>query len=69
MFVLPNKAGANLDRLQSLKGKKVEVDFHGSTYRGILTDVSEEEIFLQTSEQWLSLPLYEIGDIRPMEGK
>ncbi|MEK7286000.1 MAG: hypothetical protein AAB035_01715 [Nitrospirota bacterium] len=56
-----------MDKLQALKGKKVEIDFHGSTYRGILSDVSEEEVFLQSDGQWIALPLYEIGDIRPIK--
>jgi hypothetical protein len=57
-----------LNRLQTLKGKEVEVDFHGSLYKGILTDVSEDEIFLKSGDHWLSLPLYEVGDIRPIGG-
>lgn len=57
-----------MNRLEELKGKPVEVSFHGTTYQGILTDVSEEEIFLKSGDQWISLPLYEVGDIRPAGG-
>ena len=62
------RAPVMLNRLQTLKGKEVEVDFHGSLYKGILTDVSEDEIFLKSGDHWLSLPLYEVGDIRPIGG-
>lgn len=55
-----------MDRLQMLKGKEVEVDFHGTLYKGILTDISEDEVFLKSGDIWLSLPMYEIGDIRPI---
>jgi hypothetical protein len=57
-----------LNRLQTLKGKEVEVDFHGTVYKGILTDVGEDEIFLKSGDSWISLPLYEVGDIRPAGG-
>ncbi len=57
-----------LNRLQTLKGKEVEVDFHGTVYRGILTDVGEDEIFLKCGDSWMTLPLYEVGDIRPTGG-
>lgn len=57
-----------LNQLQILKGKEVEVDFHGSLYKGILADVSEDEVFLKSGDNWLALPLYEVGDIRPVCG-
>ena len=57
-----------LNRLQTLKGKEVDVDFHGTLYKGILTDVSEDEIFLRSGDNWLTLPMYEVGDIRPASG-
>ncbi len=57
-----------LNHLQTLKGKEVEVDFHGTRYTGILTDVSEDEIFLKSGDNWLALPMYEVGDIRPISG-
>ncbi|MBI3598680.1 MAG: hypothetical protein HY201_04450 [Nitrospirae bacterium] len=57
-----------LNRLQTLKGKEVEVDFHGTLHKGILTDVSEDEVFLKSGDNWLALPLYEVSDIRPTSG-
>ena len=57
-----------MNQLEMLRGKEVEVDFHGSLYKGILTDVSEDEIFLKSGDNWLALPLYEVGDIRPSCG-
>ncbi len=57
-----------MDHLQMLKGKPVEVDFQGMLYTGILMDISEDEVFLKTDDSWLALPLYEVGDIRPLSG-
>jgi len=50
--------------LQLLKGKVVEVDFHGMIYKGILWDASEDEIFLKTDANLLALPMDEVSDIR-----
>jgi len=51
-------------QLQILKGKTVEVDFHGMIYNGILSDAGVEEIFLNTGGGLLALPIDEISDIR-----
>ncbi len=55
-----------LNELQILKGKEVEVDFHGTLYKGTLLDVSENEVFLMSDGNWLALPMYEVCDIRPL---
>jgi len=57
-----------MNLLQTLKGKEVAVDFHGSLYRGILADIGEDEIFLKVGDSWLTLPMCEVGDIRPVSG-
>jgi len=56
------------NHLQTLKGKEVEVDYHGTLYKGILADISEDEIFLKSGDNWLALSMYEVGDIRPVSG-
>jgi ferredoxin-fold anticodon binding domain-containing protein len=53
-----------LNQLQMLKGKEVEVDFHGTLYRGVLTDIGEDEIFLKSQNNWITLSMWEIGDVR-----
>jgi hypothetical protein len=52
------------DELESLKGQTVEIIYNGILYRGTLVGVSEDEIFVQTPEQWISLPLQELTEIR-----
>jgi len=51
-------------QLQILKGKAVEVDFHGMIYKGVLSDASMDEIFLRTEGGLLALPMDEVSDIR-----
>ena len=53
-------------QLQILKGKEVEVDFHGMIYKGVLLDTSADEIFLKTEASLLSLPMDEVSDMRPL---
>ena len=53
------------NQLQILKGKAVEVDFHGTLYKGTLMDTSEDEVFLNTGNSLIALPLMEVSDIRP----
>jgi hypothetical protein len=54
--------------LALLKGKEVEVDFHGTLYKGTLVDTSEDEVFLRTAGSLFTLPLNEISDIRAQYG-
>lgn len=56
------------NQLDTLKGREVEVDFHGTIYRGTFMDSSDEEVFLNSGGQWFSFPMEEISDIRLREG-
>jgi len=56
-----------LDNIQRLKGQQVEVVYNGATYRGILTGASEDEVYLQTPTDWVSLPMEDISDLRAAE--
>ena len=51
------------DELESLKGQSVEVIYNEVIYRGTLTGASEDEVYLQTSTQWLSLPMEGITQV------
>jgi hypothetical protein len=53
-----------MDQLERLKGQSVEVVYNTIIYRGVLIGASEEEVFLQTPMQWVSLPLEGITEVR-----
>jgi hypothetical protein len=53
-----------MDPLQQLLHKKVEVSYQGICYRGILAFTGEDEIYLQTATDWVTLPMSGISDIR-----
>jgi len=52
--------------IQSMIGKEVEVIASGTTYRGILIEVSDVEVHIKTSMQWVSLPVSSVSMIKPM---
>lgn len=53
-----------MDRLQMLQGKEVEVVYQGIVYKGKLVGASDNEIYLQTVNDWVTLPMEEITDVR-----
>lgn len=53
-----------MDKLESLKGQSVEIVYNTIVYRGILAGASEEEVFLQTPMDWVSLPMEGITEVR-----
>lgn len=53
-----------MGELERLNGKEVEVFYNTVTYRGILSGVSENEIYLQTQTQWVTLPLEGVTQVR-----
>ena len=53
-----------MGELERLNGKKVEVVYNTVSYHGILSGVSESEIYLQTQSQWLTLPLEGVSQVR-----
>lgn len=55
------------DELEALKGQQVELIYNGMTYRGRLVGTSEDEIDLQTREQWLSLPIEGVTSVKKAE--
>jgi hypothetical protein len=56
-----------LDELESLKGQQVEVVYNILIYRGELAGASEDEIYLKTAMEWITLPMEGITLIRKAE--
>lgn len=57
-----------MDRLQMLQGKQVEVVYQGIVYRGMLVGASESEVYLQTLNDWVTLPMEDVTDVREVSG-
>jgi hypothetical protein len=55
------------DSLESLKGREVEVVYNGVVYRGTLSGASEDEVYLETRTDWVSLPMADITELRAAE--
>ncbi len=53
--------------MQELIGKEVEVDTAGTIYRGVLIEVGEYEIQLQSQYGWISIPLDKVADVRAVD--
>jgi len=53
--------------IQDMIGKKVEVSANGIIYSGELIEVSDVEVYLKGSMQWLSLPTSSVSEIRLQE--
>ncbi len=60
--------------IQTMIGKEVEVIANGMKYAGVLIEVSDVEVHLKGSFQWISLPVSSVSEIilkgseaRPLE--
>jgi len=53
--------------IQSMIGTNVEVIANGTKYTGFLIEVSDAEVHIKTSMQWISLPMASVSVIRPKE--
>lgn len=51
-----------------LQGKQVEVIYQGIVYRGTLVGASESEVYLQTLNDWVTLPMEDVTDVREASG-
>ena len=47
-----------------LQGKVVEIVYQGVLYKGKLVGASESEVYLQTVNDWVTLPMEDITDVR-----
>lgn len=50
--------------IQSMIGKEVEVIANGMVYRGFLIEVSDVDVHIRTSMQWVSLPASSVSAIK-----
>jgi hypothetical protein len=50
--------------IQSMTGKEVEVISNGMTYSGVLVEVSDTEVHIKGSFQWISLPVSSVTQIK-----
>lgn len=50
--------------IQSMIGKEVEVIANGIKYSGVLIEVSDTEVHLKGSMQWISLPASSVSQIK-----
>lgn len=50
--------------IQTMLGKEVEVMANGTTYRGVLIEVSDTEVNLKTTMQWISLPVSGVSSVK-----
>jgi len=50
--------------IQAMIGKEVEVTANGMQYTGVLIEVSETEVHLKGSFQWISLQVSSVNDIK-----
>jgi|Deesub1362A_J573_1020465.scaffolds.fasta_scaffold17572_2 hypothetical protein len=50
--------------IENLTGKEVVVIANGITYRGILVEVGEQEVYLQAESGWITIPTEHVVDIR-----
>ncbi len=50
--------------ISELVGKEVEVLANGMSYRGTLVEVSDTEVHLKTSMQWVALPASSVSQIK-----
>ncbi len=53
--------------IEALTGKEVVVTANGITYRGILIEVGETEVYLQSETGWIAIPTENVVDIREAE--
>ncbi len=50
--------------IQSMLGKEVDVIANGMHYTGVLIEVSDVEVHLKTSMQYIALPASSVSDVK-----
>ena len=50
--------------IQSMIGKEVDVIANGMNYSGVLIEVSDTEVHLKASFQWISLPVSTVSEVK-----
>ena len=56
-----------MPEIHEMIGKEVEVLANGMTYRGRLMEVSDSEVHIKTLLQWMSLPIFTVSAIKPVD--
>ncbi len=54
-----------MPELHSMIGKEVEMLANGMRYTGILIEVTDTEVHLKMANQWMSLSISTVSDIKP----
>lgn len=54
--------------IMSMTGKEVVVTSNGMNYTGVLIEVSDTEVHLKGSFQWISLPVSSVTQIKLKNG-
>ncbi len=50
--------------IQSMIGKEVEVIANGVKYTGVLVEVSDTEVHIKSTLQWIALPASSVSTVR-----
>jgi len=53
--------------MHDLIGRKVEVTTGEIIYRGVLIEIADEELHLQSEYGWISVPIEKVADVRAVE--
>lgn len=53
--------------MRELAGKEVEVITADIIYRGVLVEIGETEIYLQSESGWIMIPVEKVSEVRAIE--
>lgn len=53
--------------MHDLIGKKVEVITGEIIYRGVLIEIADEELHLQSELGWISVPIEKVAEVKVLE--
>ncbi|MCK5427437.1 MAG: hypothetical protein KAJ34_07055 [Thermodesulfovibrionia bacterium] len=53
--------------MRELAGKEVEVITADVIYRGVLVEIGETEIYLQSESGWIMIPVEKVSEVRAIE--
>lgn len=60
---------ADMPEIHTMIGKQVEVFANGVQYKGVLIEVSPNEVHLAGQMQWIALPASSVSQIKLVEKK
>lgn len=53
--------------MHDLIGRKIEVITGEIIYRGVLIEIADEELHLQSEYGWISIPIEKVAEVRAVE--